>query len=162
MVVLVDGAAERITLPVFLSPLLGRDVAGLGITILDMEGQTKEWVRKVVGGLDALGGIPWIVFVDNDSNGQDAIDGCNGSDGIPLSSSHPQVVVSGNKQLEQLLLDAGFGPEIEMVANEYAPRLPPDPDSGQPRPCPARTLCGCGVLGFPEELQRLVWRVDSS
>ena len=137
MVVLVDGVAERITLPVLLSPLLGRDIAGVGVTILDMEGQSKEWVRKVVDGLGALGGIPWIVFADNDSDGLDAINGCLGSDGIPLSFSHKQVVVSGNKQLEQLLLDAGYGPEIEMVANEYAPRLPPDPDSGQPRlpPC---------------------------
>ena len=137
MVVLVDGVAERITLPVLLSPLLGRDIAGVGVTILDMEGQNKEWVRKVVDGLGALGGIPWIVFADNDSAGLDAINGCLGSDGIPLSFSHKQVVVSGNKQLEQLLLDAGYGSEIEMVANEYAPRLPPDPDSGQPRlpPC---------------------------
>jgi hypothetical protein len=137
MVVLVDGVAERITLPALLGPLLGRDIAGVGVTILDMEGQSKEWVRKVVDGLGALGGIPWIVFADNDSDGLDAINGCLGSDGIPLSFSHKQVVVSGNKQLEQLLLHAGYGPEIEMVANEYAPRLPPDPDSGQPRlpPC---------------------------
>lgn len=133
MVILVDGAAERITIPVLLGQLLGRDIAGLGVTILDMEGQRKEWMKKVVDGLDALGGIPWIAFVDNDSDGLDAIEGCVGSDGIRLSASHTQVVVSGNKQLEQLLLDAGYGPEIEMVANEYAPRLPPDPDAGKPR-----------------------------
>ena len=136
IVVLVDGAAERITLPVLLGPLLGRDIAGVGVTILDMEGQSKEWVRKVVDGFDALGGIPWIAFVDNDSHGLATIEGCIGSDGLPLSASHPQVVVSGNKQLEQLLLDSEYGPEIEMVANEYAPRLPPDPDSGQPRLVP--------------------------
>ena len=133
MVVLVDGAAERITLPVFLSPLLGRDIAGVGVTILDMEGPSKEWVGKVVEALDALGGIPWIAFVDNDSAGLEAIQGSLGSDGISLSVSHPQVVISGNKQLEQLLLDAGYGPEIEKVANEYEPRLPPTPNSGQPR-----------------------------
>ena len=133
MVVLVDGTAERITLPVLLSPLLGRDIAGVGVTILDMEGKSKEWVKKVVEALDALGGIPWIAFIDNDSDGLGAIDGCLGSDGILLSTSHPQVVVSGDKQLEQLFLDAGYGPEVEVVANEYDPRLPPDPDSGQPR-----------------------------
>ena len=83
MVVLVDGAAERITLPELLDPLVGRDIAGLGVTILDMEGPSKEWVRKVVDGLEALGGIPWIAFVDNDSDGLDAIEGCIGSDGIP-------------------------------------------------------------------------------
>ena len=148
MVVLVDGAAERITLPVLLGPLLGRDIAGVGVTILDMEGQSKELVRKVVDGLDALGGIPWIAFVDNDSDGLDAIDGCLGSDGIPLSASHPQVVVSGNKQLEQLLLHAGYGPEIEMVANEYAPRLPPDPDSGQPRLAPYGPSVDAEYLAF--------------
>ena len=148
MVVLVDGAAERITLPELLGPLLGRDIAGLGVTILDMEGPSKEWVRKVVDGLDALGGIPWVAFVDNDSDGLAAIDGCIGSDGIPLSASHPQVVVSGNKQLEQLLLDAGYGPEIEMVANEYSPRLPPDPDCGQPRLAPYGPSVDAEYLAF--------------
>ena len=148
MVVLVDGAAERITLPELLGPLLGRDIAGLGVTILDMEGPSKEWVRKVVDGLDALGGIPWIAFVDNDSDGMDAIDGCPGSDGISLSANHPQVVLSGNKQLEQLLLDAGYGPEIEMVANEYAPRLPPDPNSGQPRLAPYSNSVSAEYLAF--------------
>ena len=148
MVVLVDGAAERITLPVLLGPLLGRDIAGVGVTILDMEGQSKEWVRKVVDGLDALGGIPWIAFVDNDSDGLDAIDGSLGSDGIPLSDSHPQVVLSGDKQLEQLLLDAGYGPEIEMVANEYEPRLPPDPDIGRPRLAPYGPSVDAEYLAF--------------
>ena len=133
MVVLVDGTAERITLPVLLSPLLGRDIAGVGVTLLDMEGQSKGWLSKVVEALDSLGGIPWIAFVDNDTAGLDSISGCLGSDGIPLSPTHPQVVVSGNKQLEQLLLDAGYGPEVEIVANEYAPRLPPAPDSDKPR-----------------------------
>ena len=109
MVVLVDGAAERITLPVLLSPLLGRDISGAGVTILDMEGQSNEWVTKVVDALYALGEIPWIAFIDNDSAGLDSIRRCLGSDGMPLSPSHPQVVMSGNKQLEQLLLDAGYG-----------------------------------------------------
>ena len=128
MVVLVDGTAERITLPVLLSPLLGRDIAGVGVTILDMEGPSKEWVGKVVEAFDALGKIPWIAFVDNDSDGLAAIHGCLGSDGTQLSASHAQVVLSGDGQLEQLLLDAGYGPEVETVANEYAPRLPSDPD----------------------------------
>ena len=133
MVVLVDGAAERITLPVLLGPLLGRDIAGVGVTILDMEGPSNEWVGKVVDAFDALGKIPWIAFVDNDSAGLDAIHGCVGSDGVPLSASHAQVVLSGSEQLERLLLDAGYGPEVETVANEYAPRLPPDPHAGEPR-----------------------------
>ena len=133
MVVLVDGAAELISLPALLGPLLGRDVAGLGVTILDMEGQSKEWIRKVVDGLAALGEIPWIVFVDNDSAGLGAIDGCPGADGTPLSASHRQVVVSGRNQLERLFLDAGYGCEIRVVANEYAPWSSPHPDTGTPR-----------------------------
>ena len=148
LVVLVDGAAERITLPVLLGSLLGRDIAGLGVTILDMEGPSKEWVKKVVDGLDALGGIPWIAYVDNDPDGLGAIDGCTGSDGMPLSPSHSQVVVSGNKQLEQLLLDAGYGPEIEIIANEYASRLPPDPQSGQPRLAPYEPSVEADYLAF--------------
>ena len=133
LVVLVDGAAERITLPVFLNPLLGRDIAGLGVTVLDMQGQGKEWVEKVVNALAELGEIPWIAFVDNDSRGMAAIKGCTGSDGLPLSPDHSQVVMSGKKQLEQLLLDAGYTQETELVANTYAPRLSPDPNADKPR-----------------------------
>ena len=133
LVILVDGAAERITLPVLLRPLLGRDVVGLGVTVLDMQGQRKEWVEKVIAALDELGGIPWIAFVDNDSGGMNAIEGCIGTDGKPLSPDHAQVVMSGKKQLEQLLLDAGYAQEIQMVANHYAPWIPPDPRAGMPR-----------------------------
>lgn len=133
LVILVDGAAERITIPILLEPLLGRDVGGLGVTLLDMQGPSQEWVIKVIEGLDELGNIPWIAFVDNDSAGRTAIEGCVGSDGVPLSDSHPQVVMSGEKQLEQLLLDAGYEQEIEMVANEHAPWLPPDPRANEPR-----------------------------
>ena len=57
-------------------------------------------------------------------------------------------MVSGNKQLEQLLLDAGYGPEVEMVANEYAQRLPPDPDSGQPRLAPYGPAVDTEYLSF--------------
>ena len=88
LVVLVDGTAERITLPVLLSPLLGRDTVGLGVTVLDMQGPSKEWVQKVIDALAELGGIPWIAFVDNDSRGMNAIAGCIGSDGgSPISRS---------------------------------------------------------------------------
>ena len=133
LVILVDGTAERITIPILLGSVLDRDIAGLGVTILDMEGQSKQWVTKVVEALDELGRIPWIAFVDNDSAGKRAIEGCLGSDDAPLSELHPQVVMSGEKQLEQLLLDAGYYAEIEMVANEHAPRLPPDPEANNPR-----------------------------
>ncbi|MCY4618407.1 MAG: AAA family ATPase [Chloroflexi bacterium] len=133
LVILVDGAAERATIPVLLDPLLGRDVSGLGVTLLDMQGQSQEWLRKVIAALEELGGIPWVAFVDNDSDGLNSIKGCVGSDGVPLSEAHPQVVMSGKKQLEQLLLEAGYYQEVEMVANEHASWEPPDPRAGQPR-----------------------------
>ena len=120
LVILVDGASERSTIPILLEPLLGRDVGGLGVMLLDMQGPSKEWLSQVIEGLDELGKIPWIAFVDNDSPGLKAIEGCVGSDGVSLSESHPQVVMSGQKQLEQLLLDAGYQQEIELVANEHA------------------------------------------
>lgn len=133
LVILVDGAAERATIPVLLDPLLDRDVGGLGVTLLDMQGQSQEWLRKVIEALEELGRIPWVAFVDNDSDGLNSIKGCFGSDGAPLSEAHPQVVMSGTKQLEQLLLDAGYHHEVEMVANEHASWQPPDPRAGQPR-----------------------------
>jgi len=133
LVILVDGAAERATIPVLLDPLLGRDVGGLGVTLLDMQGQSQEWLRKVIAALEELGGIPWVAFVDNDSDGLNSIKGCVGSDGVPLSETHPQVVMSGTKQLEQMLLDAGYHQEVEIVANDHARFEVPDPRAGQPR-----------------------------
>lgn len=148
LVILVDGAAERGTIPILLEPLLGRDVGGLGVTLLDMQGPSPEWLSKVIEGLDELGKIPWIAFVDNDSAGLKAIEGCVGSDGDPLSESHPQVVMSGRKQLEQLLLDAGYQQEIEMVANEHAPWLPPDPRANKPRLPPYTAKTKANYLKF--------------
>ena len=133
LVILVDGTSERSTIPILLEPLLGRDIGGLGVTLLDMQGPSKEWLSHVIEGLDELGKIPWIAFVDNDSPGLKAIEGCVGSDGDSLSEEHPQVVMSGQKQLEQLLIDAGYQQEIEKVANEHAQWVPPDPRVGQPR-----------------------------
>ena len=148
MVVLVDGTAERVTLPVLLRPLLGRDPTGIGVTLLDMEGQTKESLQKVLDALSALGDIPWLVFVDNDSDGLGAIHGCHGSDGIPLSASHSQVVLSGEKQLEQLLLDAGYGPDIRTVANEHDAFRPPHPKAGQDRLPPYRAEVEADYMQF--------------
>ena len=101
-----------------------------------MQGPSKERVSKVIEGLDKLGQIPWIAFVDNDSAELAALEGCVGSDGVPLSESQPQVVTSGQKQLEQLLFHAGYHQEIETVANEHARWLPPNPKANEPRLLP--------------------------
>ncbi len=133
LVVLVDGAAERITLPILLEPLFDRDLAGLGIAFLDMQGPAVEWLQKVIDALDELGQTPWVAFADNDSAGIKAIEGCTDSDGRQLSATHQRVVMSGKKQLEQLLLDAGFCSEIEEVANQHAPWGASDPRADKPR-----------------------------
>ena len=151
MVIFVDGTSEKITLPVLLSPLLGRDISAAGVTILDMEGQSKQWFGKVVEALGALGGIPWLVFLDNDPDGLKSISGHQGSDGNLLSDSHPQVVLSGRKQLEQLLLDAGYGPEISTIANEHDPFLPPHTRADQPRLPPYASGVESEYLKFLKE-----------
>lgn len=127
MVVFVDGTAERISLPVMLQPLLGTHCAGAGVTLIDLEGMTKEQLTKAVEALSAVGEVPWLVFLDNDASGWDAIDDVKGSDGVPLSSSHAQVVVAGNQQLEALLMESGYADEVHEVANTYLPRTPEDP-----------------------------------
>ena len=136
LVILVDGAAERMTIPILLEPLFGRDIAGLGVALLDMQGQSAEWLQKVIDALYELGQTPWIAFADNDSTGLKAIEGCTDSDGRQLSATHQRVVMSGKKQLEQLLLDAGYYIEIEEIANEHAPWGASDPRAGQPRLAP--------------------------
>ncbi len=118
VVVLVDGTAERITLPVFLEAELGRGVAGLGVTILDMEGPSQEWVQKVVTALAELE-LPWFAFVDNDSAGKRSMFKCVDSAGVHFSEAHPQIVMSGDKQLEQMFLDAEYMSEIQIVADKY-------------------------------------------
>lgn len=133
LVVFVDGTAERISIPVMLEPLLGMDPAGAGVSFVELEGMTQERLNKAVEALEELGPVRWLVFVDNDGPGFRTIEGLEGSDGRKLTPTHDQVVVSGRKQLEQLLLDAGYHAETEEIANTYAPRDPRDPDFEDPR-----------------------------
>ena len=133
LVVLVDGTAERITLPVLLEPELDSDPSGRGITFVAMNGMHKEQLEKAVEALKILGDIPWLVFVDNDGKGWDAIKGVMGTDGIELDEKHKQVICSGKKQLEQMLIDAQYYCEIRDIANEYSPYGSRDPQYGKPR-----------------------------
>jgi putative ATP-dependent endonuclease of OLD family len=126
-VVFVDGTAERISLPSMLNGPLGRSCTANGITVVDLEGMSRVQLQKAVEALSALGDIPWIVFLDNDASGWDAIKDLKGTDGVELSSGHSQVVVTGDKQLEALLLASGFGDEVQSVANELWPRTEDDP-----------------------------------
>lgn len=130
LVVFVDGTAERTALPVMLEPLLGKDPAGAGVTFVELEGMRTESLQKAIDAMEELGHIPWLVFVDNDQDGLGALDGVKGSDGNILDPGHDQVIVSGRKQLEQLLIDAGYHSEIQEVANTY---LAPGANGSGPR-----------------------------
>jgi putative ATP-dependent endonuclease of OLD family len=118
LVVFGDGTTERNTLPVLLRPLLGCDAAGLGITFIDCEGMDSPKLTKVIQALHDLE-IPWLLFVDHDRSGGSALAGIADPDtGEPLNFDHGNVIVSGIKQMEQLLVDAGYQAEIESVAME--------------------------------------------
>ena len=56
--------------------------------------------------------------------------------------------MSGEKQLEQLLLDAGYAQEIEAVANRHEPWLPPNPRAGEPRLPPYTSEVEAEYMGF--------------
>lgn len=133
LVILVDGTAERTTIPVLLQAHLGRDPAGLGVTIVAMEGMEAGQNKKVIDALAELGGIPWLFFVDSDDAGRRSIDGLVGTDGKPLNEYHDQVIMSGNQQLERMLLDAGYHSEVRSVADEHAPLDQRDPRYGRER-----------------------------
>lgn len=121
LVVFGDGTTERNALPILLTPLLGCDPAGMGITFIDTDGMGKPGVSKAIGALEDLE-IPWLIFSDNDQSGRDALAKIE-VDGHPLDVNHPNVILSGIKQMEQLLIDAGYGDEIEEVAREVGIEL---------------------------------------
>jgi putative ATP-dependent endonuclease of OLD family len=116
LVVFGDGTTERNTLPVLLAPLLGCDPGGMGITFVDTEGMEHPKVSKVIEALEALQ-IPWLVYADNDVAGARALANITVG-GVPLDFDHLNVVLGGSKQMEQLLIDAGYDVEIEAVAAE--------------------------------------------
>ncbi len=117
LVVFGDGTGERCALPVLLEPGLGAQPAGMGITFIDCENMDDPKLGKVIEALEALE-IPWLLFLDNDDSGKKALaqisDPRTGAK--PLPFGHANVVPSGEKQLEQMLLDAGYLPEITAVA----------------------------------------------
>ena len=116
LVIFGDGATERNALPVLLTPLLGCDPGGMGITFVNTEGMGQPKVSKVIEALEKLQ-IPWLAYADNDDNGAQALASITVA-GSPLSFTHPNVVVGGDKQMEHLLIDAGYDVEIEAVAAE--------------------------------------------
>lgn len=126
MVVLADGTSERNALPVLLRPQLGRDAGGLGLSFVDCEGMDHARTQKLIDALDDLD-IPWLLFVDNDDSGASALTKLvDRQTGQPLTVDHRRVARSGAKQIEQLLLDAGYHAEIEAVATEADATIAPN------------------------------------
>jgi putative ATP-dependent endonuclease of OLD family len=118
LVVFGDGTSERNALPVLVAPLLGADPAGLGVTFVDCESMGDPKVGKAIEALYHLE-TPWLVFADNDESGIAALAAIvDPATGNPLTFGHPSVIKSGNKQIEQLLVDAGYLAEVTAVANE--------------------------------------------
>lgn len=126
LVVFADGTSERNALPALLAPLLGSEPAGLGVTFVDCESMGDPKLAKVVEGLNDLE-IPWLLFADNDADGLAAVAQCaDPATGDPLTYEHPNVVKSGEKQLEQMLIDAGYLPEVESVARDLGESVADD------------------------------------
>ena len=117
-----DGSTERCTLPALLSGYFGCHPGGLGISFFDCESMDRAQTNIVVHAAHDLG-IKWLVFVDNDLSGSKALNQIKrpsdeGTTGERLTMESDEVIVSGNKQIEQLLVDAGYLEEIEEVASE--------------------------------------------
>ena len=118
LVIFGDGATERDSLPVLLSHALGTPVAALGVTIVDCESMDHPQISKLVSAVTEIG-VPWLVFGDNDESGAKALAKITDPDtGKPLTATSNRVVIAGAKAMEQLLLDADYGPEIIEIANE--------------------------------------------
>lgn len=121
LVVLVEGEDEHTSLPVFARTYWDDppfDALGLSIVNVDGAGGFKA----IVPVLEDLG-IPWLIFVDGDQAGQDAVRGVGNSLGRPLDETSPEVVMlprTGDGQdFEKYLVGEGFRPEIEAAIASY-------------------------------------------
>lgn len=118
LVVLGDGVTERNALPILVGMGLGTDAAALGITFVDCKSMgDHEQLNKILSALHELG-IPWLCFADNDAAGLEGLARLRDpASGLELTQTHPAVaILKGTKQIEQLLIDAGYGAEITEVA----------------------------------------------
>lgn len=116
--VLCDGSTERCVLPILLDSYFNRHPAGLGISFIDCESMNREQSRFIVQAAHDLE-LPWVVFTDRDDAGELALGSINHPETHnKLTSESTEVIMSGRKQIEQLLIDAGYIDEIEKVAND--------------------------------------------
>ena len=117
-IVLCDGSTERYVLPILLSGHFGTNPAGLGISFVDCESMNKPQTQMIIRAAHDLE-LPWLAFTDNDDAGQLALgNATHPATNEPLTPDSDEVVISGEKQIEQLLIDAGYSEETEQVARE--------------------------------------------
>lgn len=117
-IVLCDGSTERYVLPVLLSRHFDCNPAGLGVSFVDCESMNKPHTQMIIGAAHDLE-LPWLAYTDNDAAGQFALRSIrHPATNEPLTPNSDEVVMSGRKQVEQLLIDAGYTQEVEHVAND--------------------------------------------
>lgn len=121
LAILGDGVGEQNTLPALIRMALSADPSALGIAFVDCKSMSDHThVNRVLRVLHDLG-IPWIYFADNDESGlADLSRARDPATNLPLTEEHPSVAtLHGTRQIEQLLIDAGYGDEITALALEY-------------------------------------------
>ena len=117
-IVLCDGTTERCTLPILLAGYFECHPAGLGISFIDCESMNREQTGIIIQAAHDLK-LPWLAFTDNDEAGGLALGNIiHPVTRTKLAVDSPEVVLTGRKQIEQLLIDAGYEQEIEQVARE--------------------------------------------
>lgn len=117
-IVLCDGSTERYVLPILLADHFKCNPAGLGVSFVDCESMNKPHTQMIIRAAHDLD-LPWLAFTDNDAAGRFALSNItHPATGEALTSDSDEVVMSGQKQIEQLLIDAGYIEEVEHVAAE--------------------------------------------
>ena len=116
--VLCDGSTDRYVLPTLLSGYFRCNPAGLGISFVDCGSMNQPHTMSIIRAAHDLE-LPWLAFTDRDPAGIRALRSLiNPATGKPLEPDSDEVVMSGGKQVEQLLIDAGYTEEVEQVADQ--------------------------------------------
>ena len=88
-----------------------------------MNGKQSQSIIDTAHGLD----LQWLLFTDNDDPGRSAIQSIvHPETRQTLTTNSVEVVMSGQKQIEQLLIDAGYTDETEQVARDSKIQLGTD------------------------------------
>lgn len=114
LVILVEGEAEEASLPLFARAHWDDPpTEALGVSIVNVDG--AGGIKAIVPLLDDLG-IPWLVLIDGDQAGQNAVRGLGNSLGRTVDESSREVIMLSTtgkgEDFETYLVNQGFRPEI--------------------------------------------------